>query len=424
MEPIHLDPPATPEMFRLNRTRFVRQMLEQSVAVFCSNDLVSSNGESSVRFRQNPDLYYLTGVTQPDTVLVLAPDTAREGYAEVLFIRRPDHRDARQRGQGLSIAEASERSGIQRVCFVDELDIELHRLILLASRIYVNGREDAYAYSDAATRDLRFAERLMKQYPAHKYHRAQPILKQIGMVKSRPEIALISRANQLAHEALVAAAAQLRPGNTEYRVEAAATEAIIAGGAEALAHPVKVASGANSLYPNYDSNRERLADSGLVQIQIGVRVAGYHASIARVMPLGDGLTERQHAVYERVVGLLDKGIALLLPGTTLSECERQLRLELEAACRDLGLAPDTAEQLFPTTCYHHVGRNLYDPYDAYAPLQRGMVIACGPALYLPGEGFGMQLRDVVLVTDDGPVDLSADVPVDLTEIEQMSGMMV
>ena len=412
----------TPDLFRYNRARFAKQMLAQSVAVFCSNDLVSSNGESSVRFRQNPDLYYLTGVTEPDTVLVLAPDTVKEGFEEVLFIRRPDHRDARLRGREMSVADARERSGVECVCFVDELDGLLHSLILLATRIYVNGREDAYAYSDAATRDLRFAERLMKQYPAHKYHRAQPILKQIGMVKSRPEIDLVSRANQLAHDALVAAAAQVQPGQTEHQVEAAATGAIIAGGA-GLAHPVKVASGHNSLYPNYDSNDERLGDEGLVQLQIGVRVAGYHASIARVVPLGDGLTTRQRQVYDRVLHLLDTSIAQLLPGTTLSECERLLRTELEATAEDLGIDA-AAGRNFPTTCYHHVGRNVYDPYDPYAPLQRGMVIACGPALYLPGEGFGMQLRNVVLVTDEGPVDLSDRVPVDLTEIEQLSGMMV
>ncbi len=414
----------TPELFRYNRARFARQMLEHSVAVFCSNDQVSSNGELGLRFRQNPDLFYLCGIAQPDTVLVLAPDTALVGSEELLFIRRPDHRDSRLRGAGLSLAQAAEMSGIQRVCYIDELDALLHELVLLASRIYVNAREDAFAYSDAAPRDLRFAERLMKQYPAHKYHRAQPILKSIGMVKSRPEVDLISRAAHLAHAGLVAAAAYALPGNTEYRVEAAAAEAVIAGGADALAFPVRVASGPATLYPDYDDNRATLGDEGLVQVQIGVRVSGYHASVARVLPLGQGLSERQREVYLALVGLLEFGIAQLLPGTTLSECERQFRLELAATCNQLGILDSSQVMPLGTPVYHHVGRHVLDPHDPYAPLQRGMVIACSPALYLHPEGFGMQLRDLVLVTDEGPVDLTAEVPLDLTEIEQLAGMLV
>ena len=414
----------TPDLFRYNRARFARQMLEHSVAVFCSNDQVSSNGELGVRFRQNPDLYYLSGITQPDTVLVLAPDTARSGYEEVLFIRRPDHRDTRLRGAGLTIAQASSHSGIARVCFLDELDAVLHELVLLASRIYVNAREDAHAYSDAAPRDLRFAERLMKQYPAHKYHRAQPILKSIGMVKSRPEVDLIARAAPLAHAGFMAAAAYVQPGNTEYRVEAAAAEAIIAGGADALAYPVRVASGEATLYPDYDANRATLGEEGLVQVQIGVRVSGYHATVARVFPLGQGLTARQREVYAALVELLARGTAQLLPGTTLSECERQLRASLEEVCKQLGIDDASAGTPFSAQVYHHVGRHVHDPHDAYAPLQRGMVIACGPAIYVSEEGFGMQLRDLVLVTDEGPVNLTAEVPLDLTEIEQMAGMLV
>lgn len=413
-----------PDLFRHNRNRFSRQMLSQSVAVFCSNDQISSNGESSLRFRQNPDLFYLTGITQPETVLVLSPGTAREGFEEVLFIRRPDHRDSRLLGTGLTAQEATEISNISQVCYLDELDGVLHQLILLASRIYVNTREDAHAYSDAAPRDLRFAERLMKQYPAHKYHRAQPILKQIGMVKSRPEIDLIARAAHLAHAGLMAAANYVQPGNTEYRVEAAATEAIIAGGAEALAHPVRIAAGASSLIFQYDANYATLPEEGMVQMQLGVRVHGYHASIARVVPLGQGMSPRQLEVYAEMLGLLETSISQLLPGTTLSECERTLRQAFERSAQTLGINSAVPGVHFPSTAYHHIGRNLFDPFDPYAPLQRGMVIVCGPALYLPTEGFGMQLRDLVLVTDEGPIHMTAQVPVDLAILEQMATVLV
>ena len=414
----------TPDLFRYNRARFARQMLEQSVAVFCSNDQIASNGETGMRFRQNPDLYYLSGITQPDTVLVLAPGTAKQGFEELLFIRRPDHRDTRLRGPGLTLAEAEAASGIAQVCYLDELDDVLHGLVLLATRIYVNAREDAYAYSDAAPRDLRFAERLMKQYPAHKYHRAQPILKTIGMVKSRPEVDLIAKAAHLAHAGLLAAAAYVQPGNAEYRVEAAAAEAIIAGGADGLAHPVRVASGAATLYPEYDANRATLGEEGLVQIHIGVRVNGYHATLARVLPLGHGLSPRQREAYTALIDLLEVGMAQLLPGTTLSECERQSRLALEKTCRELGIDAASAGVHYPTQVYNHVGRHVKDPHDPYAPLQRGMVIACGPALYFPEDGFGMQLRDLVLVTDEGPVNLTAAVPLELDEVEQLAGVLV
>ena len=413
-----------PELFRWNRRRFAREMREDSVAVFRSNDLVGSNAETHARFRQNPDLYYLTGVTQPETVLVLAPGTARAGAEEVLFIRRPDVRGARRRGPGLDLQSAAQISGIRRVCYLDELDELLHALILLASRVYVNTREDRHAYTEAPAPDARQAERLMRLYPAHKYHRAQPILRKIGMVKGAPEIGLIGKAVSLAHAGILAAAEAIRPGEPEHALEANVLAAVVGGGAQGVAHPVRVASGANALYPLYDRNADPLAEGACVQVQVGVAYAGYHASIARVLPVDGHFDDRQRAVYTYVERLLVQAREALLPGSSVSECQRALTAALADAAAELGVHDPQPDTHYPASVYHHVGRHLRDPYDAYAPLQAGMVIACEPALYLPTEGLGMQLRNVVLVTDEGPVDLTAAVPTDVTEVERLVGVLV
>lgn len=413
-----------PELFRWNRKRFAREMREDSIAVFCSNDLIGSNGEIHCRFRQNPDLYYLSGITQPETMLVLAPNTAKQGFDEVLFIRRADHRLMRQFGPGLTIQQAAQLSGIQQVCFLDELDGVLHELVLLASRVYINSREDSRAYSEAPAPDTRFAERLMKLYPAHKYHRAQPILKQIGMVKSAPEVGLISRSLELAKSGFQAAAGKVRNGVAEHEVEAAAVQRVIAGGAQGFSHPTSVASGRSSLYPAYEQNSGVLAEGEILQLQLGVVYAGYHASIARVLPVGGQFSKRQLEVYTQLTSVLKTGISLLVPGATLPECEEMVRDQLSAVCEQLGIPNPMLGEQIPQHCFHHMGRNARDPFLPYAPLQSGMVIACEPALYLPSQGFGMLLRNMILVTDEGPVDLSADIALNADELEAAIGLVV
>ena len=379
MTPVAVDP----ALFARNRRRFAREMLPDSVAVFLANDLASSNGAGRDRFRQNPDLYYLTGVTQPETALVLAPSSDALTYSEVLFIRRPDHRATRFAGPGLDRERAAEVSGIRHVRFLDELEGVLHEFAANASRIYVNTREDRHAYSEAPGPDLRYAERLRQVYPAHKYHRAQPILRKIGVVKSDEEVDLIRAAARLAARGLRAAAEALAPGEPEYAIEAAALAAVVAGGAQGLAHPVRVAGGARALYPEYDANDELIADAEAVQLHVGVARAGYHASIARVLPAGSAFTPRQRAVYREVAAALAEAVQALVPGATLEECERTSRERLAAAAAALGVDEPSAATHFAPRVYHHVGRFLRDPHAPDTPLQHGMVIACEPALYLP-----------------------------------------
>ena len=402
----------------------MRQMQDDSIAVFFSNDLISSNGATFHRYRQHPDLYYLTGINQPETVLVLAPKTAKQGYEEVLFIRRPDTRAASLRGPGIDLQQAAQLSGIRQVCFLDEMDDTLHDLVLLARRIYINSREDRHAYSEAPARDLRFAERLMRLYPAHKYHRAQPILKKIGMVKSAPEVGLISAAIELAFAGLQSAAKEIRPARNEQEVEAAISSAVIAGGAQGLAHPIRVASGAMTLYPEYDTNSNVLTEDELVQIQVGVMYAGYNASIARTFPVSGSFTDRQRAVYDAVESCLQAGMTSLVPGSSIPECERHLRNQLETSLEAFGVVNAQTGVHFPVECFSHTGRNLKDPHEAYAPLQSGMVMTCAPAIYLPNENFGVLLRNVILVTDEGPVNLSSSVATSSEHIEEMLGTLV
>jgi len=263
----------------------------------------------------------------------------------------------------------------------------------------------------------------MRLYPAHKYHRAQPILKKIGMVKSAPEVGLIGAAVNLIHAGLQAGAGEIRPNQKEQEIEAAMHSAIIAGGAHGLAHPIRVASGSMSLYPEYDINSGSLEDERLVQLQLGVVYAGYNASIARAFPVNGTFSEHQAKVYQGVENCLYDGMKSLVPGSSLPECERQLRNRLQEVLETLGYAAGHVGVHFPTECYSHIGRNLRDPYEAYAPLQSGMVVTCAPAIYLPEENFGILLRNVVLVTDEGPIDLTSSLPTSIEAIEEMIGVM-
>ncbi|MEM7187650.1 MAG: aminopeptidase P N-terminal domain-containing protein, partial [Bacteroidota bacterium] len=183
-----------PELFLLNRRRFTRKMLPESIAIFHSNDLMPRNGDLYYPFRQNSDLFYLCGLDQAETILVLFPNCIKEGFRELVFIKRTDKFTARWEGQKYSKEEARAVSGIEKVYWVDEMDNILNELILLAKRIYVNTNENDRFNSDVVSRDLRFTKKLMDRYPVHKYHRAQPIMKKLAMIKSNYEIELVQEA--------------------------------------------------------------------------------------------------------------------------------------------------------------------------------------------------------------------------------------
>ena len=418
-----------PELFVNNRKRFMRKMQPESIAIFYSNDQMPRSGDTFYPFRQNAGLLYLSGLDQEETVVVLFPDSIREGFREIAFIRRTNDHLAVWEGPKFSKEEAQAVSGIEKVFWLDEMPNVLHDLFLQAKRIYLNTEEYERFIPPFPTRNMRFARLLMEQYPAHKYHRAQPILKKLMMTKSAFEIELIQQAIDITGNAFQRVLQFVRPGVMEYEIEAEITHAFLMHGANGHAYEPIVASGPNTCILHYIKNNRSCQDQELLLLDFGAEYGNYTSDLTRTIPVNGRFTNRQKAVYNAVHRILEEAKPLLVPGTTLEDYQKEVAKMVESALIDLKVlsAKDIQQQPADMPAYkkyfmhgvsHHLGLSVHDLSDRHAPIQEGMVFTCEPGIYLREEGIGVRLENNILVTDHGPLDLMSHIPIEAGEIEE------
>ncbi|MEM6376942.1 MAG: aminopeptidase P family protein [Bacteroidota bacterium] len=417
-------------LFVTNRQRFMRKMQSDSIAIFHSNDLMPREGSVFYPFRQNSGLFYLSGLNQAETVVVLFPDCVKEGFRELAFIKRSNAFNQIWEGGSLRKQDARQISGIQQIFWLDEMEFILHELILLAKRIYVNTDEYSYSTHELELKNQRMTKQLMQRYPAHKYHRAQPILKKIMMVKQLPEVKQIQKAIDITGSAFRKLMPKVKPGILEYEIEAEITHEFIRQGANGHAYPPIVASGIRTCVLHYSANNQHCPDEALLLLDIGAEYANYAADITRVLPINGRFTPRQRAVYEAVLNVLKAAQQMLVPGIQLDDYQQEVGRLLEGVLVDLGLLSkkQIAQQnptypLYKKYCMHqishHLGLGVHDLANHYDPIMAGMVLTCEPGIYIPEEQIGIRLENDILVTDQGPVDLSKDIPIEVEEIEEL-----
>ncbi|HMQ47964.1 MAG TPA: aminopeptidase P N-terminal domain-containing protein [Saprospiraceae bacterium] len=422
--------PIPSELFQLNRQRFMRKMQPDSIAIFHSNDLMPRSGDTFFPFRQNSGLFYLSGLDQEDTVVVLFPDCIKEGFQELAFIRRSDELTITWEGKKYSREEAREISGIEKIFWLDEMERILSELILLSKRIYLNINEHDRFSSEVVSRDLRFAHQLKAKYPLHKYHRAQPILKKLTVIKSPLEVALLQHTINLTGKAFLKVLEVARPGMMEYELEAEVIRVFIQNGANGHAYEPIIASGANTCILHYVKNNKPCLPGDLVLMDFGAEYANYASDLTRTIPISGQFNTRQRAVYDAVLRIMRNAIPLLVPGTTLDEYHREVGKMVESELIQLGLLSktDVKNQDKQTPAYkkyfmhgtsHHLGLDVHDLSNRYDPILAGMVFTCEPGIYIREEGLGIRLENNILVTDNGPVDLMADIPIEAEAIEEL-----
>lgn len=422
--------PVNPELFKYNRKRFMRKMQPESIAIFHSNDLMPRNGDTFFPFRQNSDLFYLCGLDQPETILVLFPDCIKEGFQEIAFIQKANEYTTIWEGEKYTKEKAKEISGVQKVYSLDDLEYILNELILLAKRIYINTNENDRFNSDVSSRDLRFAKQLMDRYPAHKYHRSQPILKKLAMIKSPWEVEIMRQAIDITAKAFRRVLEFVKPGQIEYEIEAEITREFIRNGASGHAYEPIVASGANSCVLHYIQNNKVCRNGELLLMDFGAEYANYAADLTRTIPIGGQFTKRQREVYQSVLRVMRGARQLLVPGVTLQEYHKEVGKMMESELLSLKLINKTDvknqdpdypayKKYFMHGTSHHLGLDVHDLANRYDPLQAGMVFTCEPGIYIREEKLGVRLENDILVTDTHPIDLMADIPIEAEEIEEL-----
>lgn len=419
------------DLFRSNRKRLAERLLPNSVVILLSNDLFPRSADGHYPFRQDADLFYLTGIDQEDTFLLLYPDCPRDDLREVLFLRRTNETIAVWEGQKLTLQEGRARSGITSVKWNDEFTGIVNIVMSYAENVYLNLNEHDRLVNEVPYRSLRFARELQQRFPLHQYRRLAPIMHELRSVKSEPELAFIRQAIAITGRAFRRTLSFIRPGVMEYEIEAEITHEFLRNGATGHAYQPIIASGKNSCVLHYIDNNQPCRDGDLVLMDFGAEYANYAADLTRTVPVNGRFTPRQRQVYDAVLRVMRQAKNLLRPGTNLHEYNTRLvgKLVEEELLRLGVLRSEAVQQQDPENplykkyfmhgTSHYLGLDVHDVGSRFATLRPGMVFTCEPGIYLPDEGFGIRLENDVLVTETGPVDLMQDIPIEAEEIEAL-----
>ena len=414
-------------LFVKNRKKFAANMKQGSIAVFHSNDEVPRNGDAYHKFKQNSDLFYLTGIDQEDTILVMFPDCPNPLFREMLFIKETSEQIAIWDGARLMPEEAAAASGIERVFWYHEFKKTIHAAFLLAETIYLNLNENDRSTDTVPANAFRFAHEIKHRYPAHNVARSAPILAQCRMVKEKEEIDLITEAVNITRAGFERLLNFVKPGVWEYEVEAELIHEFTRRRSSGFAFDPIIASGSSACVLHYTDNNKKCSDGDLLLLDFGAEYANYNGDLTRCIPVNGKFTPRQKAVYNAVLHVHKAAAGLLKPGKTLPEYHQEVCEVMTAQLVNLGLITmdDVRKdkrafaKYFMHGTSHHLGLDVHDVMHRFGPLQVGNVLTIEPGIYIPEEGIGVRIENDVLLLEDGIHDFMAGLPIEADEIEAL-----
>ena len=416
------------QIFGDNRRRFIAQMEKNAIAIFNSNDELPSNGDATYKFRQNSDLYWLTGIVQEDTMLVLFPDNPDIKYREVLVVVRPNEMKEKWDGRRLREKEATTISSIETIIWLDSLDALLQTWIHLSDTIYLNTNENDRKASLVDVRDYRYAAAMRERFPLHNYKRSAKILKSLRAVKSSLEIAVIQQAIDITNDCFKRLLNFIRPGVMEYEIEAEIYHSFLSQGASGPAYGSIIASGDNARILHYVENSNACNDGELILMDFGADFCGYAADLSRTIPVSGKFTKRQKTVYNACLHLHNYAASILKPGISIVNYTDKVGVEATSIFQKIGLLKkeDIKNETPDNRAYrkylyhgisHHLGIDVHDLGTRTQPVTAGMVFTIEPGIYIEEEQMGVRIENNFWVTKNGNKDLMADIPITVEDIE-------
>jgi Xaa-Pro aminopeptidase len=421
--------PIDASLFVENRARLKQLLPPRSLAVVNANDVLPTNADGSLPLVPNADLFYLSGIEQEESILVLSPDAHDEKLREVLFLREPNELLKTWEGHKLSKDEATQISGIRTVKWLGDFSKTFHGLICDAEQVFLNTNEHRRAAVEVQTRDARFVEDCQARYPLHDYRRLAPLMHKLRVAKSPAEIELLKQAIRITDEGFCRVLGFVRPDVMEYEVEAEFSHEFTRRRAKFAYTPI-VASGANACVLHYIANDQPCRAGELLLMDVAANYANYNADLTRTIPVDGRFTPRQRAVYDAVLRVMRASIAGAVVGKLHRDWTREAQMMMNEELLALGLlaAEDVKKQTpeepacrkyFMHGLGHPLGLDVHDVGLMNEPFAAGWVLTVEPGLYLPEEGFAVRLENDVLVTADGPVDLMGSIPLEAEEIEAL-----
>jgi len=422
--------PLPASFYQKTRKNLCRLLKPNSLVILQSNDILPTNADGHMAFRQNNDLFYLSGIDQEDSILILFPDAPLPEWKEILFVKETSDLIRVWEGYKLTKEQAKERSGISQIRWNSEFQGMLQPLFNLAEHVYLSTNEHPRAVVETQTRNERLIQELMGRFPLHRYERLSPLMEIIRAVKLEDEVQQIAKAIDITREGFLAVLNSLKPGMMEYEVEAEFSYQFLKRASKGFAYGPIIASGANANILHYGDNNQACKDGDLLLLDVGAEYGNYNADMTRCIPVNGKFSARQRQVYEAVLRIMREASSLLRPGITLLEYEKKVGVMMERELIGLGLlkAEDVAAQNPEKPLYkkyfmhgtsHHLGLDVHDLGSKYRFLEAGMVFTCEPGIYIPEEGLGIRIENNYLVTEGTPVDLMAYIPVEADDIEKL-----
>ena len=419
--------PINNQLFTENRKKFSAQLNPNTIAIFNSNDVMPTNADGTMPFRQNNDLFWLSGIDQEESVLVIFPENDEK---EILFLKETNEHIAIWEGAKLTKEQALRTSGVSSVYWLSEMEDKLKKLINKSNGVYINKNIHSRSASEVQTRDDRFRNMITKKFSVKEILEVAPIMHELRSIKSSTEIDLMQNACNITEKGVRRILPFIKPGVSEYEIEAELMHEFLRNRSTGFAYQPIIGSGRDSCVLHYIENNKKCKDGDILLMDFGAEYANYASDLTRTVPVNGRFSKRQKAVYSSVLHVMKEATKMLAPGTIFKEYNQEVGRIMESELIKLGLLDkyDVMKQdpkkplfrrYFMHGTSHYLGLDVHDVGNFDWPMKEGMVFTCEPGIYILEEELGIRLENDILVTKDGPNDLMKNIPIEADEIEDL-----
>lgn len=420
------------ELFVTNRKRLVKELKPNSLALFNSNDIMPTNADGTMPFRQNSDLFYLTGINQEESILLICPGFPDAKYREILFLREPNEHLEKWEGHKLTKKEAQEISGIETIVWTSGFNSLFHHIMVMGGteHVYLNTNEHYRSDVVVQTRDARFIDWCKTIYPLHTYTRVAPVMSALRRIKQKREIELMQQACDITEKGFRRVLKLVKPGVTEYQIEAEYVHEFISNQSKGFAYTPIIASGANNVVLHYIENSRECKAGDLILLDVAAEFANYNSDLTRTIPVSGRYTKRQKDVYNAVLRIMRQAHKMLRPSVVYFDYQKEIEKLMESELLGLKLIDKTDiknqdksnpayKKYFYHGTSHMLGLDVHDVGNMYDKVQVGSVWTIEPGIYIKEEGFGVRIENNVVIQKDRNYDLMRNIPVEAEEIESI-----
>ena len=420
--------PLPADLYITNRQRLYQNLPAGSVVIVHSNDVLPTNADGTLSFIQNSDLFYLSGIDQEESILVLFPDAADPKQREMLFVRETSELIAVWEGEKLTQSQATERSGIQRVHWLQDFEVQFRSVMCQAAQVYLNSNEHPRATCPTETRETRFTRRCQQEYPLHDYRRLAPLMHELRVIKQPQELRALSEAIRITEAGFRRLLKFVKPGVHEFEIEAELAQEFIRQRGRGFAYTPIIGSGANACVLHYITNHCQCQDGEMLLLDVAANYGNYNADLTRTIPVNGRFSPRQRQVYDAVLRVFQECRKILRPGVIIREYQEEVAKLMTSELIGLGLLDRDAvekqdpekplyKKYFPHGTSHPLGIDVHDVGHMWKPVQAGMVFTIEPGIYVEQEQIGIRIENNFWVTKNGNIDLFKGFPITTAEIE-------